>query len=86
MFHPGLTARAYLTCDIPMFRSYLYFDGQYFADNSFLARLLKYDAGVAIRPCESLQNLEFRIGGAGVYDVQFRYDRSIGYLAVRLQF
>jgi hypothetical protein len=86
MFHGGLTARAYLTCDIPMLRSYLYFDGKYYADSSFLARLLEYDLGVAVRPFEALQNLEFRVGGAGTYDVQYHYDRSFGYIGVRLQF
>ena len=79
-------ARAYLTFDIPLLRSYLYFDGQYIADESFMPRLLLYDAGVAVRPFPTLQNLEFRMGGSGVYDIQYHYDRSIGYLGVRLQF
>ncbi len=86
MFHPGLTARAYLTHDIPVIRSYLYVDGKYFADSGFLPRLLEYDAGLAVRPWQALQNLEFRVGGAGTYDMQYHYDRSIGYIAVRLQF
>ena len=86
IFHAGMTARAYLTCDIPTIRSYVYFDGQYCSDGNLMPRLLKYDLGLAIRPFEHLQNLEFRLGGEGVYDCGNSIDRSLGYVGLRLQF
>ena len=86
MFRPGLTARAYLIWDLPSIRSYLFFDGQFEAETAFTPRLLLYDAGLAVRPWEGFQNLEFRIGVSGTYDVQVPKDLSLGYLGVRLQF
>ena len=86
MFRPGLTARAYLTWDLPAIRSYLFLDGQFEAETAFTPRLLLYDTGLAVRPWENYQNLEFRLGVTGTYDVQVNNDRSLGYLGVRLQF
>ena len=84
-FQPGLTARAYLTHDIPCIRSYVFFDGTAQAE-ALRARLLLYDLGLAARPFLSFQNLELRVGTTGVYDVELRYDRNLGYVGVRLQF
>lgn len=84
-FNAGLTARAYLTYDIAVIRSYVYFDGQVKGEGP-KPRLLDYDTGLAVRPWLNFQNLEFRFGLSGVYDVELDHDRALGYLAVRLQF
>ena len=81
-FKPGLFARAYLTWDIPSIRSYLFLDGIYEAEQFIKARLLLYDTGLAVRPCLSLQNLEFRLGVSGVYDVEVHNDRALGYVGI----
>ena len=86
LFSPGMTLRAYLTQDIPVLHSYLYFDGQYISDNTYAPRLLEYDAGLAYRPFDHVQTVEFRFGGSGVYDTQYHYDRSLGYVSLRFQF
>jgi hypothetical protein len=85
-FKPGLFMHAYLTWDLSMIRSYLYFDGQYFGESGAKPRLLLLDTGLAVRPFPALQNLEFRLGGADTYDVQVKHGLGLGYLAVRVQF
>jgi hypothetical protein len=61
-YHPGLFAHLYLTWDIPKTPSYLFLDLQQFFDQSFRPRMLYSDVGWAVAPCESLPQLEFRLG------------------------
>jgi hypothetical protein len=84
-FNTGAFARAYLTYDLP-YHTYVYFDGQYFGEHGVKPRLLTLDAGVAIRPFVTLQNMEFRIGGMDTYDCLLGFSRSLGYGAFRVQF
>jgi hypothetical protein len=85
-FKPGLLLRSYLTYDVPILRSYLYFDGQYFGEAGVQPRLLFFDAGLAIRPFPTLQNLEFRLGGGDTYDLQGHHGQAVGYGGIRFQF
>jgi hypothetical protein len=85
-FKPGLLLHGYLTCDVPVIRSYLYVDGQYLGESGFRPRLLLLDGGLAVRPFSGLQNLEFRLGGADTFDVHVRRGLGLGYLGVRVQF
>ncbi len=85
-FGPGLFLRAYLTQDVPALRSYLFFDGNMIAESAVNPRLFTLDAGVAFRPFLALQNLEFRLGGADIYDRMVHHNRGFGYGAVRLLF
>jgi hypothetical protein len=82
-FHPGLFARAYLTYDLGLLRSYVYFDGQFIAER-IKARLLDVDVGLAARPFGRLPNLEFRIGYDVTGDVQVDSARNLVYGAIRI--
>jgi hypothetical protein len=83
-FHPGLFARAYLTYDLDLIRSYVYFDGQFTAERVAKARLLEMDLGLAVRPFSRLPNFEFRIGYDVTGDVQVDSTRNLVYGAIRL--
>jgi hypothetical protein len=85
-FKPGLFLHSYLTYDLPLIRSYLYLDGQYFGEAGVQPRLLSFDTGLAIRPFPAFQNLEFRLGGGDIYDVQVHHGEGFGYGAIRFQF
>jgi hypothetical protein len=83
-FRPGLFARAYVTHDIPIIRSYVYGDMQFTAERYVKARLLEFDAGFATRPFSQFENLEFRIGNDVTADVQAKTTRDLIYGAVRI--
>ncbi len=85
-FKPGLFARAYLTYDIKAIRSYVYFDGEFTAEQPIKPRLLEMDVGLAARPFLRLQNLEFRLGIDVTADVQAGPTRDLFYGAVRFGF
>jgi len=86
-FAPGLFARAYLICDLPAVRSYLYGDAQGITDNDLSLRLLFVDGGLATRPFLALPALEFRLGATDTYDVRVQhYNRVLGYGAIRILF
>jgi hypothetical protein len=86
-FPPGLYARAYVTCDVPLVRSYLYFDGQGISDDDLSLRLLYLDAGLAARPFLSLPALEFRLGATDTYDLRVQHNnRVLAYGAIRILF
>ena len=62
-FKPGAIAEAYLTHDLSTpFRSYVYGDLQLAAKSPVTPRLLDADLGLAIRPIDDWQSLEFRLG------------------------
>jgi hypothetical protein len=86
-FAPGLFARAYLTCDLPAVRSYVFVDGQGITDDDLSMRLLFVDGGLASRPFLSLPALEFRVGATDTYDVRVQHNnRLLGYGAIRILF
>jgi hypothetical protein len=86
-FAPGLFAQAYLTCDLPAVRSYLYLDAEAITDNSLEGRLLTFDGGLAARPFLSLPALELRIGAADTYDVHVQQNnRTLVYGSARIVF
>jgi hypothetical protein len=83
-FHPGLSARGYVTYDIPFLRSYLYGDAQFTAERVVKPRLLDFDAGFATRPFSQYENIEFRVGTDTTLDVQANTARNLTYGGVRL--
>lgn len=85
-FRPGFFARAYVTHDLNFLGSYVYLDSQLLCQKAFTARLVFFDAGLALRPCPSLPGLEFRVGGSDTIDVQVDINRALGYVALRLLF
>jgi hypothetical protein len=85
-FRPGFFARAYVTCDLNFLGSYVFLDSQMICERAFVARLVSFDGGLALRPCPSLAGLEFRVGGTETLDVQVNVNRTLGYIAVRLLF
>jgi hypothetical protein len=76
-FKPGPFARAYVTWDLWGERCYLFADGQFTAKQSFTAKLLQLDAGVAVRPFVQASRVEFRLGTQDTYDLQWR-DLELG--------
>jgi hypothetical protein len=85
-FKPGLFARAYLTCDLFDSRCYLYSDTQFLATSSLLPKILDEDTGIAVRPFQRLQSLEFRLGSENRWDPQVHEVDTSLYLAVRFVF
>lgn len=85
-FHPGLFARAHLSYGLPFWHSYLYGDASYTAQRAVVPRLLELNTGVALRPFERLQCLEFRVGSNLTADVHDRVTRDLIYGSVRLNY
>jgi hypothetical protein len=86
-YFPGAFARAYLTYEVPVLRSYLFCDGQGITDNDMSMRMLFLDAGVAARPFLRLPALEFRAGVTETFDVRAEYhNRVLSYGAIRVLF
>jgi hypothetical protein len=85
-FHPGLFARAYLTYDIPIVRSYVYGDAQFTAERYAKPRLMEIDSGFATRPFSRFENLECRAGNDVIMDVQANTTRDLVYGAVRIAY
>ena len=83
-FHPGLFARAYLTYDIPIIRSYIYGDAQFTAERYAKPRLIELDGGFATRPFTRFENLEFRLGNDVIFDLQANITHDLAYGAVRI--
>lgn len=69
-FKPGPFLRAYLTHDVFTHKSYLYTDTQLIGNRSFELAVLQEDFGIALRPFDRANRLEFRIGGLVVADTQ----------------
>lgn len=69
-FKPGPFIRAYLTRNVFTHKSYLYTDTQLIGNRSFELALLQEDFGVALRPFDRANRLEFRLGGLVVADTQ----------------
>lgn len=68
-FRPGPFARAYLTFDLWKERCYIYGDAELICTQSFQPRLLNLDAGVALRPFETILGLEFRLGTQTMFNL-----------------
>jgi hypothetical protein len=87
-FHPGLFARAYLTCNLVKECAYAYADVTFYTQQepSFAGKLLDSDTGVAVRPCHQIPRLEFRVGCLDIYDVQVGNARPVGYFSIRYIF
>lgn len=83
-FRPGLFARAYATYDIPIAKSYVYGDLQFTAQRIVTPRLLELDAGLATRPFDRFETLEFRLGDDVTEDVKAKTTRNLIYGAVRI--
>jgi hypothetical protein len=86
VFKPGFFARAYLTYDVIDSRLYVYSDTQFIATRSFLAKIFDEDAGIALRPFQRIQNVEFRLGSENRWDPQSRELDTSVYVAVRFVF
>jgi len=85
-FKPGFFGQLYVTYDLPTIRSYLYFDGQFTCEQVVNPRLLEFNGGLAVRPFESFQNLEFRLGYDIIGDVKADTGRGLLYGSIRLDF
>ncbi len=86
-FKPGAVAEAYLTHDLPTpFRSYLYGDVQLTAQSPATPRLLDADLGLAFRPLDDWQSLEFRLGNKLGEDFRAGGVKELVYAAVRIDF
>jgi hypothetical protein len=82
-FQPGLLLRAYLTCDLWDWPCYVFGDVQYISERSLRPRLLLFDLGVAIRPVQSCQQFELRLGAEDTADLQVRNDFNLWYVSLR---
>src|SRR5262249_42649785 len=67
-FQPGLLLRAYLTYDLGDWPCYAFGDATYIGEESFRARLLLFDVGVAARPFGSHRQWGVRRGSGGTAD------------------
>jgi hypothetical protein len=85
-FQPGLFLRAYLTCDLWGPACYAYGDFQYVGERSFHPRLLRFDVGLAVRPCHTCRQWEFRLGTENTVDLDAHNDFSVGYVSLRYIF
>jgi hypothetical protein len=85
-FHPGLSARAYETYNIPALRSYFYGDARLIAERPAKMRLFSLDAGIATRPFARSQSFELRVGNEVTADVQANTTRDLIYGAIRINF
>jgi hypothetical protein len=82
-FHPGLTLRAYLICDLWDWPCYLYGDVTYIGEQSFRPRLLLFDGGIAVRPFQACTQWEFRLGSENTADLQLHNNLSLFYVSFR---
>ena len=88
-FSPGFFARAYLSYGIwVFFRSFLHLFRRSNALRRWFppAAFLSLDAGVAARPFECMEGLEFRMGIIDVGDVGASTNRALGYFGFRFVF
>ncbi len=85
-YKPGIFARAYLTYDLPVLGSYVFADGQYMQEKTGTSKILEVNAGVAMRPFKSHQNIELRVGDDATRDLQANVTRSYVYGSVRINF
>ena len=59
-------------------------DGEFVAKRTFTAKLLKLDAGAAVRPFPWAPRVEFRVGTEDTYDLEWHDPETGVYGAVRL--
>jgi len=85
-FRTGLFAEAYLTYPLPALRSYLFADATLIAANAIDPRLVQINAGLALRPFDSLPALELRVGDEFSTDLKEDAQRNLAYLAIRAYF
>jgi hypothetical protein len=90
-FHPGFYGRAYVTYGVPspytwLATSYFYGDARLTTERFATPRLFELDVGVAIRPFENSQNVEFRLGSDATFDVGSNVSRNLIYSAVRFAY
>jgi hypothetical protein len=86
VFRPGLFLRAYLTYDLWETKCYAFADTTFIAEESFRARLLVFDLGLALRPFSACPQCEFRGGAESTADLQARDEFSLWYLSIRYIF
>jgi hypothetical protein len=82
-FRAGLFAQAHVTYDLPAIRSYVFADAKVIGENGVDPRLVRTDAGLAVRPLASLPNLELRIGDEFTADLKDDTNRNLVYGSVR---
>lgn len=82
-FRAGLFAQAHLSYDLPAIRSYIFADAKVIAQNTVDPRLIRTDAGIAVRPLASLPNLELRVGDEFTADLNDDTNHNLVYGAVR---
>jgi hypothetical protein len=71
LFKPGFFAHVYYAWDlVDEGRCYLYVDSEFIAKQSFTAKLLCADGGIAVRPFLRHPHVEFRLGSGNRYDFQ----------------
>lgn len=91
-FKPGLQLRAYLTCDLGTWPAYAYGDFTYLGEQSFRAKLLHYDVGVAVRPFRDWERfsgwktMEGRLGVDNTADLEAGSVLNLWYVSVRFIF
>jgi hypothetical protein len=86
-FRPGPFAELHLTHDLAVpWHPYLYGDLRLTAANDVSPRLLDTDVGVAVRPLDSWQDLELRLGYKRTDDFKAGTPENVVYAAARIDF
>jgi hypothetical protein len=87
-FKPGLFGRASLILELFGDWAYLFGDAELTCREAFIPKLLYLDMGGALRPFESCDSLEFRLGVEQTIDMQVTSDRDryLVYGMIRLVF
>jgi hypothetical protein len=83
-FKPGFFATANLAFDVIPERFYTYADLEYISKRTFMPKLFIVDPGIAFRPFEKCNDIEFRIGAESTIDVDLAYTRTFLYGMVRI--
>jgi len=87
LFYPGLFAQGYATWDLPIsVPSYVYGGLKLIDARPATPQLLDSDIGLALRPFNDFQNLEFRIGYDRLDDLHANTSRNLIYGSLRVAF
>jgi hypothetical protein len=82
-FKPGMFLRAYLTYDLWDGYCYAFGDTTYMSDQSFSAKLMMFDLGLAVRPFRSFRQFEMRLGADNTADFQVHDVLNLWYVSFR---
>lgn len=83
-FKPSLFATAHVAYDFVPERFYVYADLEFITERPLEPKLLIADPGIAVRPFNSCQDLEFRVGAESTIDLQLGFTRTLLYATARI--